>query len=1082
MSNYPLPYTALEIQGYLQKVATPDAAPVGDSDALITSGAVAEALNNFEGGSGSAVLPTREQIEELGINIDLNQIGDLDQLTIAPTQIDGDVTINLDQIGDLGNLFINADHLTGTISSDQINNVSMDNVTTIDGLTLSANTVAAIDISATDLSGFSSMVEGQLSNLTVEADTFSSNFSWNQEIDGVLAKDAVFQAINSNLQSFVDGELQNYTVTTQNLSAITTLSDISTALNNTVNQAISTSINGALDNYVIDAENINANLSIDDFGAEGSTFRSTLNTAVQTLAQGVVENYTITSDNISADFTVNGMGQTFEDAINAAITTVATGIVENYEITADNISANLSITGGDLGTDFTNAVNAAVDARIANNAGSVTISAEAITSDFDMSTFTGHADFQSAINSGVSVALGNNSGDLTIDVGNLNANFVLPIDNMDSDVGLLTGAFIENNAVKIDIGVMTGALNLATSLEKQNFIDQFQGDLEINTNLITGDISSSGNITINADVINAGTIPTARINQAQLSLGLTQIQDLLKVDTNGVAVTETQLDENGNPVTTNVINQLVIPQTLPNLDISSQLAAANISAEQITEGTLDFSNINQTGLSITAADVSNFDAAVTNVLGGTNFVEINNSTVDLSGVNVTGLGLNADDIGDFTTQVQQVAGSMGFADLSNSTLDLTNVVVSGLSVPHTAISDFDAEVTAIAAGFQLSNVTDSSIDLSNMTVTGFDINNHIGEATFNAAVTSAVGQLTFDNISGGTLELSGVTVSGQANLGLTTTHISDFQTELDAAIGSITFTDITGSTLDLTNVSVSGLSQSEVDGFDDRVSQLTANISAAQLDFIDANGDISIGTGANDVGITGLTYTHIENFETAVDTAASNLNFTKIENSQLDLTGVTLTGLVLDLTDLAGGTLPSNITVDAGNIVNTISADNLPITNGNISLLGSQTIADIVNDLTINADTISGGTLDLSNMDFTGQLPSVNMGAITIDVEQLTDSDLTVLASNIQGDINIDIEHVTSTDGTPINLVFDVDQVTGDIFIDAAQVRGTFNINQISGLDGIGLPSGVVWKEFVTLENGVPTKYWLPTSLSNPDA
>ena len=1046
MSNYPLPYTALEIQGYLQKVATPDAAPVGDSDALITSGAVAEALNNFEGGSGSAVLPTREQIEELGINIDLNQIGDLDQLTIAPTQIDGDVTINLDQIGDLGNLFINADHLTGTISSDQINNVSMDNVTTIDGLTLSANTVAAIDISATDLSGFSSMVEGQLSNLTVEADTFSSNFSWNQEIDGVLAKDAVFQAINSNLQSFVDGELQNYTVTTQNLSAITTLSDISTALNNTVNQAISTSINGALDNYVIDAENINANLSIDDFGAEGSTFRSTLNTAVQTLAQGVVENYTITSDNISADFTVNGMGQTFEDAINAAITTVATGIVENYEITA------------------------------------VTISAEAITSDFDMSTFTGHADFQSAINSGVSVALGNNSGDLTIDVGNLNANFVLPIDNMDSDVGLLTGAFIENNAVKIDIGVMTGALNLATSLEKQNFIDQFQGDLEINTNLITGDISSSGNITINADVINAGTIPTARINQAQLSLGLTQIQDLLKVDTNGVAVTETQLDENGNPVTTNVINQLVIPQTLPNLDISSQLAAANISAEQITEGTLDFSNINQTGLSITAADVSNFDAAVTNVLGGTNFVEINNSTVDLSGVNVTGLGLNADDIGDFTTQVQQVAGSMGFADLSNSTLDLTNVVVSGLSVPHTAISDFDAEVTAIAAGFQLSNVTDSSIDLSNMTVTGFDINNHIGEATFNAAVTSAVGQLTFDNISGGTLELSGVTVSGQANLGLTTTHISDFQTELDAAIGSITFTDITGSTLDLSNVSVSGLSQSEVDGFDDRVSQLTANISAAQLDFIDANGDISIGTGANDVGITGLTYTHIENFETAVDTAASNLNFTKIENSQLDLTGVTLTGLVLDLTDLAGGTLPSNITVDAGNIVNTISADNLPITNGNISLLGSQTIADIVNDLTINADTISGGTLDLCNIDFTSQLPSVNMGAITIDVEQLTDSDLTVLASNIQGDINIDIEHVTSTDGTPINLVFDVDQVTGDIFIDAAQVRGTFNINQISGLDGIGLPSGVVWKEFVTLENGVPTKYWLPTSLSNPDA
>lgn len=1081
MSNYPLPYTAFEIQGYLQKVATPDAAPVGDSSALITSGAVAEALANFDATGSGAVTLTKEQIEALGISIDLNQIGDLDQLTLGFDSITGNVSVSLSDITDLGNLFINADHVTGTISANQISNLSMDNVTSIDGLTLSANTVAAIDISATNIDGFSTMVQGQLDSLTVEADTFSSNFTWDQSIGGTTAKEAVFQAINANLQTFVDGELADYTVTTDNLSAITTLSDISSALNNSVNTAISTSINGALDSYVIDADNINANLSIDDFGAEGSTFRTTLNTAVQNLATGVVQDYTITADNIDATFTVAGMGSVFETAINSAISTVATGIVENYEITADNISANLSITGGDLGSDFETAVNAAVDARIASNSGNITIEAEAITSDFDMSTFTGHADFQNAINSGVSVSLGNNSGDLSIDVGNLTANFTLPVDKMDGDVGLLTGAFIENNAVKIDIGVMTGALNFASSADKQDFINQFQGDLEINTNVITGDITSSGNITINADVINSGTIPTARINQGALTLGLTQIQDLLKVDTNGVAVTETQLDEDGNPVQTKVVNQLVIPQTLPNLNIDSQLAAANISATQITDGTLDFSNVNQTGLSITASNVSDFNTAVTNVLGGANFVEINNSQVDLSSVDVIGLGLNADDIGNFTAEVQSVAGSMGFADLSNSALDLDGISVSGLSVTHAAISDFDAEVSAIAAGFQLTNVTDSEIDLSNMNVTGFNIANHIGQATFNAAVTSAVGELSFDNITGGTMNLSGVNVSGQANLGLTTTHISDFQSTLDAAIGSITFTDITGSTLDLSNVSVSGLSQSEVSGFDDRVSELTASISASQVDFVDANGDISIGSGATDVGITGLSYTHIDNFTTAVDTAASSLNFTKIENSELDLTGVTLTGLVLDLTDLAGGTLPSNITIDADNIVNTINADNLPITNGNITLLGSQTIADIVNDVTINADTISGGTLDLGNMNFTGQLPSVNMGAISIDVDQLTDSDLTVLASNIQGDINIDIEHVTSTDGTPINLVFDVDQVTGDLFIDAASVRGTFNINQISGLDGIGLPSGVVWKEFVTLQDGVPTKYWMPTSLSNPN-
>lgn len=1083
MPNYPLPFTALEIQGHLEKVASPDGAPVVDSNNLITSGAVAQALNEFEGGTGGTVELTKEQIEALGININLDQIGDLDNLTLDFDSITGDVSVVLDDITDIGNLFINADHVTGTISADQIGNISMDNVDTIENLTLSAGTVSRIDISATNIDGFQNMVTGVLSNISVVADEISGTFNWS----GV--NNDIMQAINTPLQNFVDGTLSNYTVTTENLSGITSLSDISDSVNNTVNSAISSGVNGALESFVITANNISGDLTIEDYGAEGSTFRNTLNSAISQQVGVDLGSYSITSDNIDANFTVSGMGNTFENAINSAIDTQVGGILENYTITADNIEANFVVS--DLGVDFENAINSAIDTRIANNGGNITIEAEAVTSTFDMSSLTGHADFQTAINNGLSVSLGNSTGDLSIDVGNLNANFTLPIDKMDSDVGLLTGAFIENNAVKIDIGIMTGALTFSTASEKQDFINQFQGDLAITTDVITGDITADGDITINAEVINSGSIPAARLVETDISLAITQIADLLKTE-NGVAVTETQIDEDGNPVDSYVINQVVIPQELPNLNITSNLAAASLNADNITDGTLSLQRINQAGLSITASQVTDFENEIASVLGGTNFLAIDGSTIDLTDVTVSGLSIDADDIGNIDNKIEQVASTLGFADISDSTLDLSGIAVSGLSVPHSAISDFNAEVSAIAAGFQLSNVSDSEINFTNMTVTGFDIATHIGTGNFNSAVTSAIGQLSFSDITGGSLSLENVTVSGQANLGLTTSHISNFEEELTAALGTITFEGITNSTIDLSEFNVSGLSHTSVDGLTDRVNDLTANIDADQLNFVDSNGNISIGDGVNDVGITGLNYTHIENFTQQVGTAAANLNFVQVDdNSEINLEGVSLTGLNLDLSNLASGTLPSNITIDADAITGgTISADRLPIQNSNIELLGQNTIADIVGDISIDAGNISGGTLDFGTLEgFEGTIPTANIAGINIDVNQLSGSDIDIIVSKLTGNINIDIEHVVSQvdeDGNPIgnplNLLLDVDQVTGDLFLDASKLRGEINVGQVTGLStGGGLPEGVVWKEFVTLENGVPTKYWMPTSLSNPN-
>lgn len=1084
MSNYPLPYTAAQIQEYLEKVATPDGAPVGDSSALITSGAVAEALSNFTGSGSGSVNLTKEQIEALGISVDLDQIGDLDQLTLDFDSITGDVAVFLDDITDIGNLFINADHVTGTISANQIGNISMDNVDTINNLSLSANTVAGIDISATNLNGFQNMVTGVLGSVSIVADEVSPEFNWTGVNEGIM------QAINTPLQNIVDGTLENYTITTNNLSAITNLSDISDSLNNTVNAAIQNQVNGALESYTVNAANIDADLTIEDYGAEGSTFRQTLNEAISNVVAEDLGSYTIDANNISANFTVDGMGSVFETAINQAITNQAGIILADYKIDANNIEANFSVS--DLGTDFENAVNTAVDARIASNSGNITIEAEAITSDFDMSTFTGHADFQNAINSGVSVSLGNSSGDLSIDVGNLNADFILPIGNMDSDVGVLTGALIENNALKMDIGIMTGALTFSSSSEKQDFINQFQGDLAINTNVITGDITSSGNITIHADVITDGTIPAARLVETDISLAITQIADLLKTN-NGVAVTETQIDENGNAVDSYVINQVVIPQELPNLNITSNLAAASLDANNITDGTLSLQRIDQTGLSITASQVTDFDNRITTVLGGTNFLAIDGSDIDLTDFNVAGLSIDADEIGNIDNKIESVASTMGFADISNSTLDLSGVAVSGLSVPHSAISDFDTEVSSIAAGLQLSNVTDSEINFTGMTVTGFDIANHIGTDDFNAAVTSAIGTLSFSDISGGSLSLTDVTVSGQSNLGLTSTHISDFDEKLTAALGTITFEGITNSTLDLTNFNVSGFSHTSVDGLTDRVADLTANIDASQLNFVDANGDISVGTGANDVGIVGLNYTHIENFTQEVESAAASLNFLQVDdNSEINLTDVTLTGLNLDLSELSSGTLPSNITLDVNQLTGgTIDANRLPITNSNLELLGADLdFVDLNGNLTIDAGSITGGTLNLENMDgFAGTIPTENIAGINIDVNQLSGSDIDIIVSKLTGNINIDIEHVVSqvdADGNPVgnplNLLLDIDQVTGDLFLDASKLKGEIVVGQVTGLGGgSGLPDGTVWKEFVTLENGVPTKYWMPTLLSNPD-
>ena len=974
MPNYPLPFSAEQIQGYLNKVASPATDAIAGSAQLITSGAVHDAISEIEllGGGGSGGI-TKEDVEALGINVNLDQIGDLTNLTLDFDNITGDVNVNANDINDVENIFINAQQITtGTIEADRINNLSLANVTSIGSLRINGNQIDNLTIQADQITDINQQIETVSGNLTYRINQLENISDYEDLYNAIVNSNNV--AIDQNIETVAGG----ITISLGQLTNVTSMSDF--------NESFAESVNSAIDNSITEFTNgdlvttIESAISSTDIsGLTGSSLVTSINSVVSSAVTAATSDITVDVGNVENVTNINDFGESFANSVNSAISTEVTSQFGSFSVSTGNLTNITQLS--DINSSMVDSVNSAIDTRVGNNA-DLNIIARSVSSQFDLDSISNLSGFNNFIANGISTVVTSANGDIVIQVDgdvtstvNINGIDLENLaDSLGDDIGVLQG-LIENNALKIDATLINGGLTLGSNptAEEQAAFDgimsTISGNVTIDIGVLTGILEASNGVTVNVDTL-IGTLPAP-------------------------------------------------------------------SAEGV-----DYSNVVVEG-----SNVNNLESAIQSL----NFLQ----TTDVAG---------------------------------NQTLNLQDVTVTNISVDKTDVVGF-AELETAVNNITFASLAGSAVDFTNVNVSGITTG---GITNFESGVQEIIGNISFNDIQGD-LNFSDVTVTGLNSLGLGISNISGLQTALDSVTATVSFADITGD-FDATGITVTGLSHTSIGDFNSQVETLTSNITPDQISFVNDDGFLVLGTGANQIQIPPLSVTNIENLTQEIESVAANMNFIRNNvdangdvildsegNPTVNLTDVNVIGISYAAEDLTGSSLPDGITISGSNITSSLIADKLNIQEGALDVLGTQTIAQYISSIDIEANTISAGaTINLGDLNFTGELPAINIAAVQIDVNNLTASDFDFIASNVQGDINVNITQVQDAD-----VLFDFDEVDGNVTINhvkASAIEGEIDTTRVtfSGTGLGGLPSGTQWRRVQIIEDGDPIQVYLPTLLSPP--
>lgn len=953
MPDYPIPFTAEEIQGYLNKVATPDGSPVPGSQSLITSGAVKSALDTIEllGGGGGINSLTKEDIEALGINITLDQIGDLDQLTLGFNQITGDVSVNLNDITDIGNLFINADQITtGIISADRISEISLSNIESIANLRIDASHIDNLTIDVTDIGegGLNNRIEEVAGNVDITVEQLENISNWS-----TVGTD-FFTSNNTALETKIGSVAGDLSITADQLSNITSFDQVNGDFANSVNTAIATSVNnldGTIDTRIGTA------ISQTTIGEIGGDFATSLNTLLEQTAVTVDGNQTIDIDRITNITSINDLGGNFANSVNSAISNAITTNNGDFQITASNLTNTLSID--DFHGDFATSINTAIGNYINVNSGDLTFAVDSVSNTFDLSSLSDLGSWNSFIGNAIANVVTVQNGDIIINAENVTSSIIFDYENLPGDVERLVDGLIENNAVKIDAALVNGALNLGpspTAGEQAAFdsiMQTIEGNISIDVNALTGslNIGDNSSVTINADVI-TGVLPS-------------------------------NLDYSN--VTLNAGSQLT--------GLGSAVAAAGgvVITDVAGQDTVNFNNIAVEGLSIEGADVAGFPELQTAV-GAINFQSIMGGSQNFSGINVT--GLTSSSVSDLGATIDSAIANLSFSDIdSTGDIDFTGINVSGLSTMGLGISDIgglQSEIDSIAASATFESLSGNAINLSGVTVTGLNVGSVTG-AVEQSDITSSInsanfgkGQIDFIDNTGNIKFGTATDEIGIAPGALSINVIENYTTEIESIAANLSLdyleVDENGD-VDLTDVNVTGLN------FD--LGEVGNTLSASTQVVLPQNVTLSASS------ISGsLTATQLGITQGNLDILGADLDFIDSTGTSVTIDADAITG-TLDLGSLNySGAIPaiyvSGISIDVNNLTasdfQTIASQVQGDINVNISQVQDSTILfdvdGVTGDTTIRADAIRGNIdpvyVTVGGGSFAGLPPNVTYRQVKI--------------------------------------------------------------------------------------------------------
>lgn len=960
MPNYPIPFTAEEIQGYLNKVATPDGSPVSGSQALITSGAVKSALDTIElvGGGGGINNLTKEDVEALGININLDQIGDINDFTLDFDKITGDVSVNVAEGGieDIENLFINAQNLTGTIHADRINQASLDNIQSITNLRIEGNKIDNLSIDVTQIGegGLNNRIQTVAGDVNITIDQLESITDWS-----TVGTD-FFTSNNTTLENKITEVAGDLTIDVGQLSSITDFEQVNGDFALSVNTAISSAVQELDDG--IDTR-IGTALSSTTIDQIGGNFATSLNTLIDQTAVTVNGTQTIDIDRVTNITSISSLGGQFNTAINDAINTAITTNNGDFQITASNLTNSLSID--DFHADFASSINTAIGTYINANSGDLTFAVDSVSNSFDLSSLSDLGDWNTFIGNAVASVVQVQNGDIIINAQTVTSNLTLDYENLPGDVERLVDGLIENNAVKIDATLVNGALNLGptpTTNEQAAFdsiMQTIQGNITLDVDALTGDlnIGSNANVTINADVI-TGTLPS-------------------NLDYSNVTI-------NANS------------SQLSNLGSAIANAGAIVVQDVGGQDTVNFSNIDVTGLTVAGTSVTGFPELETAV-GAINFQSIMGSSQDFSGITVT--GLTSSSVSDLSSTIDTALGSLNFSDITSSgDIDFTGINVSGLSTMGLAISDIgglQSEIDSIASSATFENLTGNAINLTGVTVTGLNVGS-VNGAVEQSDINSSISNATF-----GKDQVDFVDGSGNIKFGTATDQVA-------IAPGSL-------------NINV-------IENYTQQIGDIAASLSLDYLE-VDENGDVDL----TDVNVTGL------NFDLGAvgNTLSASSQVDLPSNVRLDAGNVTGT-----LTATQMGISQGNLDILGADFSFLTVGDNASITIDAESIAGTLNLGDLQYDGQIPIENVAGINIsidDLSESDFQ-TIANTVQGDLNVSIENITGSDLLfdieevdgnveyhTKASSLSGDIPEGVTYAGNTfNGLPPNVSYYQLQIVQD--------------------------------------------------------
>jgi hypothetical protein len=818
---------------------------------LITSGAVKSALDTIElvGGGGGINSLTKEDVEALGISINLSQIGDLDELTLGFNNITGDIDVTLEDITDLNNLFINANQInTGTISADRINEVSLSNIESIDTLRIDGNQIDNLTIDVTQIGegGLNNKIETVAGNVDITIDQLENISNWS-----TIGTD-FFTSNNTALETKIGSVAGGLSISADQLSNITNYEQVNGDFANTINTAISTAVNnldGTIDTRIGTA------ISQTTISEIGGDFATSLNTLLDQTTLTIDGDQTIDIGRVENITTINSLGGDFASSVNSAINTAIITNNGDFQITAGNLTNTLTID--DFHADFATSINTAIGNYINVNSGNLTFAVDAVSNTFDLTSLSDLGDWNTFIGNAIANVVTVQNGDIIINAQDVTSSIILDYENLPGDVERLVDGLIENNAVKIDAALVNGALNLGpspTAAEQAAFdsiIQTIEGNISIDVNALTGslNIGDNSSVTINADVI-TGTLPS-NLDYSNVSLDAgTQLTGL------GSAVAAA-----GGVVITDVAGQ----------------------------DTVNFSNINVTGLTVAGSNVTGFPELQTAV-GAINFQSIMGSTQDFSDITVT--GLTSTSVSDLSSTIDSALANLSFSDITSSgDIDFTGINVSGLSTMGLAISDIgglQAEINSIAASATFENLSGNAINLTGVTVTGLNVGSVSG-AVEQSDISSSINSATF-----GKDQINFVDGSGNIKFGTATDQVK-------IAPGAL-------------NINV-------ISNYTQEIESIAASLSLDYLE-VDENGDVDL----TDVNVTGLNFdlgavgntlsassqvTLPSNVTLSAGSISGSLSATQLGITQGNLD---ILGADLDFIDATG----ASITVDANSISGTL--------------------------------------------------------------------------------------------------------------------------------------------------------------------